>query len=264
VDLGPGRRGELRAGADRGARQRRDDPDDAQAAGRRLEAGQALAHQPGPGVCPEKGARDRLIRLAAGHPEWALGFEDETWWSRLAQPALHAWAEPGRPLRLVEQAIAKDDPDPKALACYGLLVRWAESDGGRHEEAWLRFVDGRPVSAITTRFLAWCCAKLQTLGKTALLLVWDNAPWHVSLAVRGWIRDHNRRVKQAGAGVRIVNCYLPIKAPWLNPIEPKWVHGKRRVVEPARLLPAAELIERVCAAFGCDHEAHLAISQDVA
>jgi transposase len=221
-------------------------------------------HQPRPGVRPENSARDRLIRLALTHPDWALGFEDEVWWSRLAQPALHSWAEPDRPPRLVEQAVAKDDPDPKALACYGLLVRWAQPDGGWHEEAWLRFVDGRPVSALTTQYLAWCCAKLEAAGKRALLLVWDNASWHVSQAVRGWIRQHNREVKRTGRGVRIVNCSLPIKAPWLNPIEPKWVHGKRRVAEPARLLPASELIERVCAAFGCAHEPHLAITDNAA
>jgi transposase len=143
-------------------------------------------------------------------------------------------------------------------------VRRAQPADGWHEEAWLRFVDGRPVSAITARFLAWCCAKLEAAGKRALLLVWDNAPWHVSQAVRGWIRAHNRRVKRTGAGVRIIACYLPIKAPWLNPIEPKWVHGKRRVAEPDRLLPARELIERVCDAFGCSHEPHLAIPDDAA
>jgi len=26
-------------------------------------------------------------------------------------------------------------------------------------------------------------------------------------------------------GVRIRVCHLPVKAPWLNPIEPKWVHA---------------------------------------
>src|SRR6266852_7120554 len=208
----------------------------------------------------KKGARDRLIHLATSHPTWALGFQDETWWSRLAQPALHAWAEPDQPLRLVEQTVAKTDPDPKALACYGLLVRWAAPAGGWHEEAWLRCVDGRPVSTLTTQYLAWCCTELQAVGKDALLLIWDNAPWHVSREVRTWIRRHNRKVKLAGSGVRIVACFLPIKGPWLNSIEPKWVHGKRRVVEPARLLPAAELIERVCAAFECPHHAHLALA----
>jgi hypothetical protein len=43
-----------------------------------------------------------------------------------------------------------------------------------------------------------------------------------------------------------------------------WLHGKRRVVEPARLLTAAELIDRVCEAFDCSHEPHLAIPHDVA
>ena len=223
-----------------------------------------MDHQPGPGVRPKKSARDRLIRLAASHPTWALGFEDEVWWSRLAQPALHSWAEPDQPLRLVEQTVAKDDPDPKALACYGLLIRWATPAGGWHEEAWLRFVDGRPVSAITTQYLAWCCTKLQAAGKDALLLVWDNASWHVSRAVRAWIRAHNWRVKWSGRGVRIVACSLPSKSPWLNPIEPKWVHGKRRVVEPARLLPADELIDRVCTAFGCEQVPQLAIPAKVA
>jgi hypothetical protein len=52
-------------------------------------------------------------------------------------------------------------------------------------------------------------------------------------------------VKWSRRGVRIVACYLPIKSPWLNPIEPKWAHGKRRVIEPARLLTAEELIDRV-------------------
>jgi hypothetical protein len=221
-------------------------------------------HQPGPRVRAKKSARDRLIRLAQRHPTWALGFEDEVWWSRLARPALFSWAEPDQPLRLVEQTVAKDDPDPKALACYGLLVRWWAPDQPRHEAAWLRFVDGRPVSGVTTQFLAWCCQKLAAAGKEALLLVWDNASWHVSQAVRAWIRDHNRQVKTAGRGVRIIACSLPIKAPWLNPIEPKWVHGKRQVVEPDGLLTATDLALRVCEVFGCPYEEHLTISQDAA
>jgi DDE superfamily endonuclease len=221
-------------------------------------------HQSGSSVLPKKSSRDRLIRLAASHPTWALGFQDEVWWSRLALPALSSWAEPDQPLRLVERAVASDDPDPKALACYGLLVRSAQPEGGWQEQTWLRFVDGRPVSAITIEFLGWCCAKLEAASYRALLLVWDNAPWHASRAVRAWIRAHNRQVKWTGRGVRLLPCYLPIKSPWLNPIEPKWAHGKRRVVEPARLLSANEVIDRVCAAFACDREPPLAIHQDAA
>ena len=89
------------------------------------------------------------------------------WWSRLAQPQLHAWAELDRPLRLVEQTVAKADPDPKALACYGLLLRRV----GHAEAVWLRFVTGRPVSAITTQFLDWCCPKLAALGVPVWALI---------------------------------------------------------------------------------------------
>src|SRR5438105_3455573 len=122
-------------------------------------------------------------------------------------------------LRLAEQAVAKDDPDPKALACYGLLLRADPTEQDAADQMWLRFVEGRPVSAVTIDYLDWCCRKLHADGKDALFLIWDNAPWHVSHLVRDWIRDHNRQVKQRGVGVRIIACYLPIKSPWLNAIE---------------------------------------------
>ena len=98
----------------------------------------------------------------------------------------------------------------------------------------------------------------------ALLLIWDNASWHKSREVRGWITAHNRKVKENSRGVRIVTCFLPTKSPWLNAIEPKWVHGKRKVIEPERVLGAYELADRVCEVFGCPHYEHLSIPQEVA
>ena len=212
---------------------------------------------PDPEYARKKAARDRLIRLATAHPDWLLGFEDEVWWSRLARPALYLWQDDDRPLRLGEQTVARDDPDPKAIACYGLLARYWTERGRRTEAMWLRFVEGRPVSAVTIDFLAWCADQAAALGKRALLLVWDNASWHESQIVRTWLRAHNRHVKQTGQGVRLIACFLPVKSPWLNPIEPKWLHGKKRVAEPDRLLPAAELEDRVCTTYDCPHHPHL-------
>jgi hypothetical protein len=170
---------------------------------------------------------------------------------------MHAWAPDQQPVRLIERTIPPDDPDPKALAAYGILIRTVDAA----EQTWLRFVDGRPLSAVTTTFLDWCCTRLHAQGKRALLLVWDNAAWHISHAVRAWIRAHNRQVRKDGKGVRILPCHLPIKSPWLNPIEPHWIHGQRKIVEPARLLSAQELEDRVCAALGCSREDHLVISE---
>jgi hypothetical protein len=71
-----------------------------------------------------------------------------------------------------------------------------------------------------------CTEKLQALGKKVMVLIWDNASWHISKELlRRWLGKHNRRVKQTGEGVRIVSCLLPKQSPWLNSIEPKWVHA---------------------------------------
>jgi transposase len=132
------------------------------------------------------------------------------------------------------------------------------------EQVWLRFVENRPVSAVTTQHLNWCCAKLDNLGKKALIMIWHNASWHISKEVRTWLQTHHHTLKQQGKGVRIVAFYLPSKSPWLNRIEPHWVHGKRNLVEPNRLLTAQELAERICSYYGCDHEPHLAVTEKVA
>jgi hypothetical protein len=161
----------------------------------------------------------------------------------LAQPALHAWTA-GERLRLSLHPADRADPDPKALACYGLWLP-------ERERMLLRFVDGRPVSAVTCIFLAWAAEHLATDGVRVLALIWDNASWHVSQEVRTWITAHNRRTKAAGRGCRLLVCRLPSRSPWLNPIEPKWVHGKRAVVEPERKLTAAELRQRLCEHYRC-------------
>lgn len=178
-----------------------------------------------------------------------MGFADEVWWSREALPAMHAFAPTTHPLRLVERTVPPTDADRKALACYGIYFRTAENPTLPTDTLWLRFVEERPVSAISEQFLHWVCQQLAHQGKRVLVLVWDNASWHVSHRVRAWIRDHNRFVKLRGQGVRILLCLLPIKSPWLNPIEPKWAHGKRAVVEPAALLPAQDLTQRICAYY---------------
>lgn len=216
---------------------------------------------PDPEYIRKKNRRDSLIRLALAHPTWALGFLDEVWWSRLAQPEQRRWVEKDAVTRLQELARDKEDHDPKALACYGLLVRGRDTQA---DQMLLRFVDGRPESRVTIDFLTACSEQLATQRKTALVLVWDNASWHKSQAVRAWIRSHNQTVKQTGLGVRILPCFLPSKSPWLNPIEPKWVHGKRNVSEADRLLSADELEARVCAYYGTPRQPHLVMPKKVA
>lgn len=183
-----------------------------------------------------------------------VGYQDEVWWSRLAHPSMRAWTQADAPLRLMELTTPKNDPDPKALCCYGLL----RDDT---KKVLLRFVDGRAVSHVTTAYLEWVCERLGVEGKRVLVLVWDNAKWHVSREVVNWIREHNRSALvlrgKGKAAVQIIPCWLPVKSPWLNPIEPRWMHGKRNITEPTRTLTADELAGRVCTYFHCDHFDHL-------
>lgn len=156
---------------------------------------------------------------------------------------MHTWSE-SQPLPLVTRAPDKTDPDPKAIACYGVWLK-------HQQQMLLRFVEQRPVSEITCAFLQWMVEQVEQQHKSVLALVWDNATWHASKQVRHWIKAHNATVKQTGTGVRLLVCRLPVKSPWLNAIEPKWVHAKRAIVEPARKLTAQELKDRICRYFDC-------------
>src|SRR3954451_381049 len=94
-------------------------------------------------------------------------------------------------------------------------------------------------------------AARSTNGKRVWVLVWDNAAWHVSQAVRAWIGMHNQTVKRTG-GFRILVRRLPVKSPWLNPIEPRWLHGKRAIFDREGPSTAHELMYRVHQHFGCE------------
>jgi hypothetical protein len=208
-----------------------------------LETGQALGGESRSVVYVKKRQRDRLIRLAQSSTDFAYGFEDEVWWSRAAPPALHAWTT-ATPLRLQQKQLGKEDPEAKALACYGFYVP-------ADNQMLLRFVADRPISTVTCTYLAWLAGHFTAKSKRALFLLWDNASWHISKEVSTWLKLYNRRAKRQGH-CRLIVCRLPSKSPWLNPIEPKWLHGKRAIVEPARTLSIAELMERICAYYQCD------------
>jgi hypothetical protein len=140
------------------------------------------------------------MELAKQKPDWVFGYQDETWWSRFAQPDLHGWVEGNQFLKLIEQTPRRDDPDPKAIACYGLALHWYEHNQLKHEEVWLRFVEGNPCSDLTIQYLEWLLEKTRLADKKALVMIWDHATWHKSRAVREWLREHNQTVKKTKKG----------------------------------------------------------------
>ena len=113
---------------------------------------------------------------------------------------MSTWRADKKPLRLCVKERAARDKTAKALACYGLFVP-AQFPQAAPEQMWLRFVNGRPLSHVTCDFLAWTCERLwEQQGKRVVVLVWDNASWHVSREVKSWIKTHNCQVKTTGNG----------------------------------------------------------------
>ena len=164
--------------------------------------------------------------------------QDECWFSRFAQPQAHAWAEAGAELRLVQREPGSGETQ-KALACFG-----AVESGQVH----LYFSNGQPNSEHTIYHLTGLLQVAREKQKRVAVVVWDHASWHKSKRVRAWVREHNRRAK-ANGDVRLLTFLLPKKSPWLNSIEPRWVHAKRKVCEPDGEISPEEMQRRLCAHF---------------
>ena len=169
--------------------------------------------------------------------------QDECWFSRYAQPNAFAWAEPQEPVRFVQRTPPPKEPDP-ALACFGALRQDTQ-------ETYLYFAHGQPNSEQTWLFIIGLLALARQESKQVVVLLWDNASWHKSQRIRQWIRTYNQAAKKAEEP-RLLTWLLPIQSPWLNPIEPHWVHAKRAVCEPDGELPAPELKHRLSAHFGTE------------
>jgi transposase len=166
--------------------------------------------------------------------------EDECWFSRFAQPQAHAWAAENEMLRLVEREPPRGEKQ-KALACFGALRRDTQ-------EVLLYFSQGQPNSLQQWMFLVGLLAVARQEGKQVVVVIWDNASWHKSKDIRRWVHAYNRLAKAEGEP-RLLIHLLPVKSPWLNPIEVRWVHAKRATCQPDGDLTSNELRRRLCAHF---------------
>ena len=177
-----------------------------------------------------------MKQQAQQYDDWLVVEEDECWFSRFAQPQAHAWSAQGEVLRLVEREPQGGESE-KALACFG-AVRQDTQD------VLLYFSDGQPSSLPMWLFIIGLLRVARQEGKSVLVMIWDNASWHKSRDLQGWIRAYNRAAKAVGQP-RLLTHLLPVKSPWLNPIEAHWVHAKRAVCEPDGVLSPTELRRRL-------------------
>jgi hypothetical protein len=67
------------------------------------------------------------------------------------------------------------------------------------------------------------------VGKKSLLSIWDNASCHESKLFRSLAGEHNQKVGQEAKGDTDRHLLFTEKSRWLDPMKPRWIHGKRKV-----------------------------------
>ena len=143
-------------------------------------------------------------------------------------------------MRLVERTPASDETE-KALACFGAVRQGTQ-------QTYLYFSDGQPNSEHTWLFIMGLLTIARREKIRVVVMIWDHATWHKSKRLRQWIRSYKLAAKESGQP-RLLTFLLPHKSPWLNPIEARWVHAKRKTCEPDGELTAQELKRRLAAHF---------------
>jgi hypothetical protein len=77
-----------------------------------------------------------------------------------------------------------------------------------------------------------------------LVITWDNAPGHISQDTRQWVADWNVTAHQRKYP-KLVLIHLPVKAAWLNRIEPVWWGMFRSVIAGQTFTSPQEMGEAI-------------------
>jgi hypothetical protein len=179
-----------------------------------------VARESRPGVRPKKRWRDRLIRWVLKDIQHRAGvFIDESWfvlWPRQAE----SWARRRRPQRIPKNKSWDRKHRPPSCALYATMDVEGRQVEGEWHETWNQEETWEHLKGVIKRY--------QERGIRYLVVFWDHAPWHIAQSVKQKVAEHNREARQKG-GIRVLLFYLPIRSPWLMPLEPVFGQTKRAV-----------------------------------
>ena len=172
---------------------------------------------PDPLYAMRKARRDRLLAMARAAPDGAAVWLDQSWFIR--------W-----PYRFWNWA--SDDDLPRVAKRWSEKVQTTALYAALDDESQATFSDwanGQPNSDRTVAFLENLMTYWNEQDRRFIVLFWDHAPWHTSKQTRNWIRAYNRRAKQQGL-TRLLVSYLPVRSPWLMPLEAIFGYLKHQVL----------------------------------
>ena len=183
---------------------------------------------PDPRYGLHKRQRDRLLVMARTAADGAAVWLDQSWFSRWPYP-FRTWAR-----RKAHPLVARRwNEAVETTALYAAL-------DDETQEAFVRWADGQPDSSETIRFLDALMAYWTEQGKRFIVLFWDRAPWHQSRQTRDWVRAYNERAKREGL-TRLILCFLPVRSPWLMPLEPIFGWIKHQMLGDRQFETVADL-----------------------
>lgn len=146
-------------------------------------------------------------------------FIDESWFVLWPYPA-PAWAKSGRPVRIAKAKNWSRKERPPSCALYG----WMDAQSHEVRDDWHRTWNQEETWAHLQTVIAACAQR----GVRYLVVFWDHAPWHMAASVQRRVKAHNQEAKQNG-GVHVLLFPLPVKSPWLMPLEPVFGQTKRAI-----------------------------------
>lgn len=174
---------------------------------------QEFTPSPDPDYKCKKRLRDFAVRLI-NRPGWAVLFQDETGNFAVKPRTGYNWMPGDR-----RKAVPKVQEKRKRVGVYGTLdaaqkrVYW-KCTTSRTAETTIAFLTGVLMHYRSQKYVA---------------IIWDNAPGHTAAATRQWAAQWNKTAQDEGLP-KIILLYLPVKAPWLNRIEPVWWGMFRSVI----------------------------------
>lgn len=131
-----------------------------------------------------------------------------------------SWAARKRPRRIPKNKSWKRGERPPSCALYARMDALRREVQGEWHPTWNQ--------EETWTFLDGVIADYQARGSRYLVVFWDHGPWHVAARIAERIAVHNQAAKRTG-GLHVCLFFLPIRSPWLMPLEGVFGQTKRAV-----------------------------------
>ena len=160
-----------------------------------------------------------MLSWVERHAGWAAAYTDESWFV-LRPRQSSTWACRKQPQRIKKAKSWKKGQAPPSTCLYADLDAGSREVTAEWHETWNQQETWQHLKGTIRRYAAQ--------GERFLVIFWDNAPWHLAQHLHRLLARYNRHAKRHGR-LRVLLFPLPIKAPWLMPLEAVFGQTKRAV-----------------------------------